>query len=335
MVCLETLIASLLTLTPFGIRNRAQALVSAMLLLPFPAILVAPQPPQAASLVTATFQFAAIKPSDPHAQGHRFRVTGHRLETTNTSLLDLISFAYGRHPTQIIGAPDWVQSDRFDLTLQADAEGPMDEVLWTSVLQSYLTESFKLSSHRDARDLPLYVLAIAPSGSRLATSKRNPRQLPELSITLGTRNAANANLAAISSTNATVADLAGVLQRIVLEWPVVDRTGITGRYDFAVTWTPDGAQFGDARARTPAPVDVANAPPYLGTALQQQVGLKLELVDAPLQVLVVDYVERPATDLTSAVRLQDGKASGSHLAPVASVPVAHVFHRHKSLSCDG
>jgi len=142
-------------------------------------------------------------------------------------LFDLISFAYGLHPTQIIGASDWARSDKFDWTLQATAEGQMDELRWTSLLQSYLIESFKLNSHRDAKDLPVYVLAVAPSGSRLPTSTRDPRQLPELLITLGTSNAANANLAIISATNATMADLASLMQRVALEWPVVDQTGIT------------------------------------------------------------------------------------------------------------
>jgi bla regulator protein blaR1 len=310
MVCLETLIASLLTLTPPEIRHRVPALVSATLLLLSPALLAAQQSPQPASPVTATFQFATIKPSDPQAQGHRFRVTGHRLETTNTSLLDLISFAYGLHTTQIISAPDWVQSDRFNLTLQAYAEGLMDEALWTRLLQRYLMESFKLSFHRDTKDLPLYVLAIAPSGLRLATSKRDPRQLPELSITLGTKSAANANLAAISASNATMADLASVMQRVVLEWPVVDQTGLTGHYDFALTWTPDGAQFGEARARIPAPIDVRNPPPYLATALQQQTGLTIELVEAPLQVLVIDSVGRSAENLARREPFQDSTLPG-------------------------
>lgn len=301
MVCLVTLIASLLNLA----RHRAWIAASALLLLPFPAFLSAQESPRPASPASATFQFATIKPSNPHAQGHRLRVTGNRLETTNTSLFDLISFAYGLHATQIICAPDWVRSDKFDLILQATAEGQTSEVQWTSMLQTYLMESSKLTFHRDTKNLPLYVLAISRSGPRLAVSERNLGQLPELSITLGTRNAANANLAVVSATNATMADLASVMERVVLEWPVVDQTGITGRYDFALSWTPDGAQFGDLRARIPAPVDVTNAPPYLAIALQQQLGLTLDLVDAPLEVLVIDYVEKPAENTERPVRFQD------------------------------
>jgi uncharacterized protein (TIGR03435 family) len=271
-------------------RYRARTILSAILLVLLPPLLSAQESPHAAS---ATIEFATIKPSDPRAQGHRFRVTGRRFETTNTSLNDLISFAYGLHATQIIGAPDWVRSDRFDLTLQAGAD-PMSETLWTGMLQKYLTESFQLSFHRDTRDLPLYVLSIGRSGSRLTLSEADPNRLLELSITLGSTNAANANLAAISATNATVADLAGVLQRVVLEWPVEDQTGIAGKFDFSLKWTPDGAQFGDALARIPTPLDTANAPPYLPTALEEQMGLTLDVRYAPTQVLVIDHVEKPS-----------------------------------------
>jgi uncharacterized protein (TIGR03435 family) len=269
--------------------------------------------------MAATFDSATIKPSDSHARGHRFRVTGHRLETTSTSLFDLISFAYGLHATQIVGAPDWVQSGKFDLTLQADTEVHMDEALWIRMLQDYLTENFKLRFHRETKDLPVYVLAIARPAPRLSTSKRDPNALPELSIALGTKNAANANSAVISATNATMADLASVLQRVVLEWPVVDQTGIEGRYDFALTWTPDGAQFGDARATTSL-IDSPDPPPYLATALQQQVGLTLDLLDSPSQVLVIDYVERPTANFTRRVQLQHGRLPGRIGYPRRQLP---------------
>ncbi len=170
----------------------------------------------------------------------------------------------------------------------------MSELLWTSMLQKYLTECFQLRFHRDTRDLPLYVLSIGRLGPKLVSSKTDPNRLPELSITLGASNAANANRAAISATNASLADLAGLLQRVVLEWPVIDQTGIAGRYDFSLVWTPDGAQFGDLRAKIPATTDIADPPPYLATALEEQIGLTLDVLYAPLQVLVIGHLEKPS-----------------------------------------
>ena len=298
MVCLVTLIASLVNLAPTlnGIRahHRARIILSAIFLLFLPASLSAQESLRPALPATATLELATIKPSNPLAQGHRFRVSGRRFETSNTSLSDLISFAYGTHATQIIGAPDWVPSEKFDLTLQAGTEDPMSATLWTGMLQKYLAERFLLRFHRDTKDLPLYVLSIGRSGPRLTRSKADPNRLPELSITLGSTNAASANLATISATNASLADLAGVLQRVVLEWPVVDQTGIAGKFDFSLNWTPDGAQFGEVRDRIPPPLDTSHAPPYLGSALEEQLGVALDVRYAPSQVLVIDHVEKPS-----------------------------------------
>ena len=289
-VPLAVVINPRLTLALARNRNRRRLLLSFLILLIFLPSLRAQESTAGSAL---TFDFANIRPSAPHTQGHRFRVTGHRFEATNTSLVDLISFAFGLHATQIIGAPDWVRSDRFDLTLQATAKSEMDEARWTEMLQGYLVQCFKLRFHRDVRDMPLYVLSIAQSGPRLASSKSDRSKLPELSIALGSKDFANANVALLTARNATMADLAGVLQRIVLARPVVDHTGIAGRYDFALTWTPEGAEFGDARTRIPPPIDIPEPPPHLVPALQQQMGLIMDLLEAPLDVLVIEDAEEP------------------------------------------
>ena len=91
-----------------------------------------------------------------------------------------------------------------------------------------------------------------------------------------------------------MADLAGVMQGAVLDRPVVDQTGITGRYDFTLTWTPDEFQFGGLGMKVPPPSGDAAAPPDLFTAFQQQLGLKLESTKAPADILVIDHVEKPS-----------------------------------------
>jgi uncharacterized protein (TIGR03435 family) len=274
--------------------NRAWVIASVILVLPFPALVAAQESSHSASAVAATFEMATIKPSKPDAQGHTFRVRGHRFETRNTSLSDLISFAYGLHAKQITEAPAWVEADKYDLTAQSDAEGQSSEMLWRSMLQKYLVECFKLKFHRDTQELPLYVLTIGRTGPQLTKSKEDPNGLPALSVTLGARNPANANLGAVAATNANMEDFARVMQRLVLEWPVVDQTAIVGRYDFALNWTPDDSQFGDTRAMVPAPTNSADSPPDLFTAIQEQIGLKLDLTHAPSQVLVIDRVEKPS-----------------------------------------
>jgi len=293
-----TVIAPLLTFTLSLHRNhsshRAWVIGPVIFFLAFPAVLAAQESSQSASAVAATFELAAIKPSKPDAQGNTFRVSGHRFETANTSLSDLISFAYGLHATQITGAPGWVQTDKYDLTVQSDAEGQSSEILWRGMLQKYLVQCFKLRFHRDTQELPLYVLTSGRAGPKLTESKGNPNGIPALLVTLGARNPANANLGAVVATNANMGDLANVMQRVVLDWPVVDQTGIVGRFNFALKWTPDDSQFRQILVKIPTPTDSANAPPDLFTALQEQIGLKLDVIYAPSEIMVIDRIEKPS-----------------------------------------
>jgi uncharacterized protein (TIGR03435 family) len=89
-------------------------------------------------------------------------------------------------------------------------------------------------------------------------------------------------------------DFAGLLQAAVLDRPVVDQTGLQGRFDFPLKWTPDESQFADMGMKIPPPKDNADAPPGLFTAIQEQIGLKLESTKAPVEVLVIDHVEKPS-----------------------------------------
>jgi uncharacterized protein (TIGR03435 family) len=84
------------------------------------------------------------------------------------------------------------------------------------------------------------------------------------------------------------------MQAVVLDRPVIDQTGLAGRYDFTLTWTPDETQFGGRGGQAPPPADPANAPPGLFTAIQEQLGLKLESTKAPVDVVVIDRLEKPS-----------------------------------------
>jgi len=295
-----TVIAPLLTSALFLHRNRSfhrtWGIGPVILLLAFPAVPAAQESSRFASAVPATFELAAIKPSKPGAQGNTFRVSGHRFETVNTSLSDLISFAYGLHAMQVTGAPAWVQIDKYDLTAQSDAEGQSSEILWRGMLQKYLVQCFKLRFHLETQELPLYALTSGRTAPKLTESRGNPNGIPALLVTLGARNPANANLAAVVATNASMGDLANVMRRVVLDWPVVDQSGIVGRYNFVLKWTPDDSQFRQIPAKIPPPTDGANAPPDLFTALQEQIGLMLDVIYAPSEIMVIDRVERPSSN---------------------------------------
>jgi uncharacterized protein (TIGR03435 family) len=94
--------------------------------------------------------------------------------------------------------------------------------------------------------------------------------------------------------NATMGDFTGLMQSAVLDRPVVDQTSLQGRWNFLLKWTPDEAQFSGMGIKVPPPTDAPDAPPPLFTAIQEQIGLKLESGKAPVPVLVLDHVEKPS-----------------------------------------
>jgi uncharacterized protein (TIGR03435 family) len=121
-------------------------------------------------------------------------------------------------------------------------------------------------------------------GPKLTKSGGDPNGLPGISLEPGS----------ITATNANMQDLAGVMQRAVLDRPVIDQTKITGRYDFTLNWTPDQSQFGGVGAGTAPSTNDANAQPSLATAMREQLGLKLDAIKAPVDVLAIDHVEFPS-----------------------------------------
>ncbi|HEY6338574.1 MAG TPA: TIGR03435 family protein [Candidatus Sulfotelmatobacter sp.] len=234
-----------------------------------------------------SFEVATIKPSKPDEPGKAFLVRGNRFKTVNTTLSELISFAYGVHSKQVIGAPAWTGTDKFDIDAQPDGEGAPSDKQWKGMLQKLIVERFKLTFHRDKKELSVYVLSVAKNGAKLTKSDGDPNGLPGLFFR---------QLGALNVRNANMADFTGLMQNAVLDRPVVDQTGLTGRFDFTLNWTPDDSQFGGMGAKIPPSTDSANAPPPLYTAIQEQIGLKLEATKAPADVIVVDRVEQPSAN---------------------------------------
>jgi uncharacterized protein (TIGR03435 family) len=244
-----------------------------------------PEPPKAMAADTkAVFEVATIKPSNPAAQGKLMTIKGRQVLTINTALSDLISFAYGLHLRQVIGGPSWMESDKYDITGQPEGQGMPNVNQMRDMIRALLEDRFKLTTHRDMRELSAYALVVTPGGSKMTKNDNNPNGLPGLLFR---------GLGVLPATNATMGDFAGVMQLAVLDRPVIDKTGLQGRYDFTLTWTPDETQFASFGVRIPPSTD-PNAPPVLFTAVQEQLGLKFDSVRAPIEVLVIDRVERPS-----------------------------------------
>ncbi|HTC89041.1 MAG TPA: TIGR03435 family protein [Bryobacteraceae bacterium] len=247
-----------------------------------------PEPPARPKPMAAdanpTFEVATIKPSKPGVPGRMYRVNGRRFTTLNTSVSDLITYAYGVHPRQIAGGPPWMESQKYDVEAQPDGEGQPSEKQWKTMFEKLLAERFQLTIHHEQKELPVYAIVVGKTGHKLTKSAGDPNGLPGLFFR---------GLGVLPGRNATMADFAGVMQTAVLDRPVVDQTGLPGRYDFLLTWTPDETQFGGLGVKVPPPTDKADAPPDLFTAIQQELGLKLESTKASVDVLVVDKVEKP------------------------------------------
>jgi uncharacterized protein (TIGR03435 family) len=227
-----------------------------------------------------TFEVATIKPSDPTYFSSGFKIANHRVYAVRENLRALIMFAYGVHPRQITGGPDWADSDFYDINGQPDQPGVPDLDQMRTMYRKLLTERFHLTCHRDKKELPVYILMLGKNGHKLTPSANQLSAIPDQTIH---------RRGFLTERNATMPDFAGMLQSSMLDRPVIDQTGLTGRFDFALQWTPDQQSSGTAKTD-----DDSSAPPDLFAAIQQQLGLKLEAARQPADVLVIDWVERPS-----------------------------------------
>jgi uncharacterized protein (TIGR03435 family) len=227
------------------------------------------------------FDVATIKPSDPTNLNSGFKIDARRVHAERENLRAIIMFAYGVHPRQILGAPAWADADYFDVNGQPDEPGEPNLDQMRIMYRKLLSDRFQLSCHVEKRDLPVFVLSVGKNGPKLARSERGLNASPDQTMH-GPGN--------LTESNATMAEFASMLQFAILDRPVLDQTKLEGRFDFMLRWTPD--QF-SGRAR---PADDPNAPPDLFTAVQQQLGLKLEATKAPADVLIVDRVEKPSAN---------------------------------------
>ena len=184
------------------------------------------------------------------------------------------------------GVPDWVTSENYDISAEPDGEGEPSIKQWRSMVKKLMADRFQLKFHYEKRELTVYVLTVAKTGPKMAKSQGAP------GLVTGLGFGPPGNFGAI---NATMTDFAEAMGQVALDRPVVDETGLTGRFDFRLTWTADETQFGAVGGYKPA-AENADAPPDLFTAIQQELGLKLESTKAPVDVLVIDHIEKPSAN---------------------------------------
>jgi uncharacterized protein (TIGR03435 family) len=227
-----------------------------------------------------TFEVATIKPTRPDEHGPRYDFRSRRFSVIHASLSDLLKFSYGLQQSQIAKTQDWVDSESYDISAEADGEGDPSIKQWQSMVGKLMADRFQLKFHYEKREQSVYVLSVVKSGPKLTKSQSDANTPAGFGFGFGPAGHCGA-------TNATMADIAHMMGLGVLNRPVVDQTGLTGRFDLRLTWTPDG----------PAPAtESADAPPDFFTAIQEQLGLKLVSARAPVDVLVIDHDERPSAN---------------------------------------
>ena len=260
------------------------------------------------------FEAASIRPnkSGDFSQFIR-RQPGGRFTATNMPLRVLITYAYQLQQAQLVGGPSWIANDRFDIVAKMEGDpapvapgaGPDPLML---AMRTLLTERFKLVTHKETRDLDVYALTVVKSDGKLGAAIK-PSTTDCAALTAGRRGGGapppppdpngpvvcglRGNIGRISMGGFLVSEFARSLQGLAGRL-IIDRTGLKGPYDLELTFAQD-------RPNGPLPPGVELPPvdpnaPNLFTALQEELGLKLESTKAPIEVLVIDSIEQPSLD---------------------------------------
>ncbi len=186
----------------------------------------------------------------------------------------------------ISGGPAWIDSDHYDIVALTPGDTRPSRPQQMAMLRTLLSDRFKLTFHREQKDFSIYELEVATGGPKLKESTAPATDPAELISTVYPQRMH------LPARNATMGDFASLLQRALLDRPVVDKTGLTARYDFDLDWAPDETQFGGE-----VPVAAADAPsPPFFTAIEQQLGLKVEATKGPVEAMVVDAAQQPSAN---------------------------------------
>jgi uncharacterized protein (TIGR03435 family) len=235
------------------------------------------------------FEVATVKPIEHDARSGRYikMETNNRFIEKDYTLKLLVAAAYDLNPKTILGGPSWLDSDHYDIEALTPGEVRPTHDEQMSMLRNLLTERFKLAFHREPKVYSIYELEVAKNGPALkptAAAASDP-------VVVGPGMVYPQRIV-LPARNANMRSFVSILQRAILDRPVVDKTGLTGRYDFDLEWAPDETQFG---GEVPTAGSEAPSAP-LFTAIQQQLGLRLVATRGPVDALVVDKAERPTAN---------------------------------------
>jgi uncharacterized protein (TIGR03435 family) len=231
-----------------------------------------------------TFEVASIKPSKPGGRGGGIKALpgGQEYKAKNVPVKLIISLMYRVPMGQISGGPGWLDTDFYDIEAKADRSYNLDDL--HTMFQNLLADEFKLKFHEETKEGPVYALMVDKSGSKMKVNESPqdfeiPLRGGKDGVTIGTR----------------------VPMPYLCYWlglnpvrndgrPVIDRTGLTGNYDFTLSFAPELPPGFPKENLPPGLLDR----PTIFDALKQQLGLKLEAQKGPVEYYVIDHVEKPA-----------------------------------------
>jgi uncharacterized protein (TIGR03435 family) len=237
---------------------------------------------------TGGFDVVSIKPSDPLSGNVHIGLSqGGSFEAIGVTLSMMITQAYEIRPFQVVGASGWMETDRYEIHTKDEKPGPSEADLakmteeqqnafreqFSAKLQALLADRFQLKIHRETKEMPVYILTVAKGGSKLQTLPDDGKPGGGLSS-----RRTDDGKREVDGRKLTAAGLARFLSGQIGR-TIVDQSGLTGKYDFKLTWAPD---MGDTTG------------PSLFTALQDQLGLRLDSSKAPVEVVVVDSAQKPS-----------------------------------------
>ena len=257
---------------------------------------------------TFSFEVASIKPDKSGSTIWGIRPTPDGLSARGT-LQRLIRIVYRIEPNQISGAPGWMSSERYDIEAKmdqatADRMEKLNDAQKTSarhrMLQTLLADRFKLTTHRTTKELPIYSLVVAKGGSKLHQAKPGDTYPNGIKGPDGRPAPVGSDLMRMGRGELTAQGIGMEQVAHLLTQQtgrtVVDNTGLKGNYDFALHWTPDQSApaFNGPSGGGPDSTTSSESGPSIFTAIQEQLGLKLEPQKGPVEILVVDHVEKPS-----------------------------------------
>jgi uncharacterized protein (TIGR03435 family) len=225
------------------------------------------------------WEVVTVRPTDPAVTNASVRMNGRQMVMENRTVETMLLIGYGVHKKQIMNAPDWIRTDRWDIRGVPDVPGQPNIRQMQALTRKLLVERFGLTTHTGKRQMEVYALRVAKGGEKMTPSAGDPNGLPD------ENDRDNGGVRTMRVANASMGEFA-LIMKFFMDRPMVEQTGLSGRYDFRLQWT-----FDDSNALTDG-----SAPPGLFTAIQEQIGLRLEPVKAETDVLVVDKVERPGAN---------------------------------------